>query len=179
MKRAKESTRELEKKRRESEWWQKETESDARVVELEREKGEVETRLEDVEGQLVKLRQAARVQMEKSREAIERREVRIKELEDMVHEETRSEESSEGTDESEEEEEGIKARLVAVIREGQGERWYEREERERQAEDLRKRERARRLEENKERLRWVRHEGARRKAQNETKAQAARLRFDL
>ena len=133
--------KELAEKKKESEWWQRETESDVRVVELEREKEEVEARVANVEEKLEKLRQAARVQMEKSREAIDRRDKRIRELEDMVHEETRSEESSEETDESKEEEEGIetRSRVVAIIdgeryvQEGRRERWYERVEREKQA----------------------------------------------
>ena len=49
--------------------------------------------------------------MEKSGEAIDRRDLKIRELEDIVHEEVRSEESSEETDESEEEEGGIKTRF--------------------------------------------------------------------
>ena len=103
--------KEVAEKKNESEWWQRETESDVRVVELEREKEEVEARVANVEEKLEKLKQAARVQMEKSREAIGRRDKKIRELEDIVHEEVRSEDSSE--EESDEEEGG--GSRVAVL----------------------------------------------------------------
>ena len=73
--------------------------------------------------------------MDKSREAIERREMRIRELEDLVHEEVRSEESTEDSDECEVEE-GGRPRVVAIIegertwyvQEGRRKRWDERPE---------------------------------------------------